>query len=624
MSEKKTFEISNYYPLFFTVILVVILFQYPFAQFEAFFYDLRIRSDLGIRESEDIVLITMDEESDEYLGERYPFTYASQERLLSRIIQDNPHVIGYLVDFQEPDSVIDRKNYTKFIETIKRFKGMGGAFRMGLSMDDWGIQKPPDGIANEGSSIAIINQDSNAFSRDDVTRRVILNISGEDTFHLWMANEFRKREGLLPFEAKSFLGSYYLSEADATFSLFRYFVNPQVKEERIPRISFHRALVGNFPKGYFTNKVVLIGPSYISNSSDFIYTPYNKEDVYKTSKLSVHSAMIESLIQNKTVLQIPRGISHAISLLMAMFLSFIISKVRPTRGLLITFCMFIGVIIFSYILFSFMGLWLYIVHIVLSIFIVYYIWVPYRAIIEYQNRYAIQEETKLLKKVDNLKQNFISLMSHDLKTPVAKIAGIADNLKHKLRGNEDVQIDLTRIVDSTKELNRFITSILDLTKIESRNLNLSMSSKDVNKIIEEIVSRLSYEANEKNIRIETKLDPLYPIKLDINLINRVISNLVENAIKYSGEGSVINVESTDDEDWVYISISDNGVGIADQDLEHIFDKFYRVKNDASHKIKGTGLGLYLVKYFVELHGGSIIADSKIGEGTTFKIMLKNV
>ena len=104
---------------------------------------------------------------------------------------------------------------------------------------------------------------------------------------------------------------------------------------------------------------------------------------------------------------------------------------------------------------------------------------------------------------------------------------------------------------------------------------------------------------------------------------RVISNLIENAIKYSGEQSTITVNTWDDEKWVYVEIKDNGVGIAPEDLENIFEKFYRVKNDASHKIKGTGLGLYLVKYFVELNGGQITAASTVGEGTTFTIKMKN-
>lgn len=119
------------------------------------------------------------------------------------------------------------------------------------------------------------------------------------------------------------------------------------------------------------------------------------------------------------------------------------------------------------------------------------------------------------------------------------------------------------------------------------------------------------------------MSPLYPIKIDTTLINRVISNLIGNAIKYAGKGAEIFIKTWDDEEWVYIEIKDNGVGIKEDEVENIFEKFYRVKNDSSLKIKGSGLGLYLVKYFIELHHGKINVESKFGEYTKFVVQLKN-
>ena len=214
-------------------------------------------------------------------------------------------------------------------------------------------------------------------------------------------------------------------------------------------------------------------------------------------------------------------------------------------------------------------------------------------------------------------------MSHDLKTPVAKIAGLADLLKTQFANTPDQSRYLTQINETTKELNDFISSILDLTKIESKNLDIKRVSKDVNKIIEDVVHNLRFETKVKNIAIHTELAPLYPIYIDPVLINRVISNLLENAIKYSGDNSKIEVKTWDDEKFVYVKIEDNGPGIKAEDLENIFEKFYRVKNDSTHKIKGSGLGLYLVKYFVELHGGTISAKSDFGKGTIFQIKLVN-
>jgi signal transduction histidine kinase len=297
--------------------------------------------------------------------------------------------------------------------------------------------------------------------------------------------------------------------------------------------------------------------------------------------------------------------------------------VQPLRGLVMTVAIITAILLLSYLSFSIFGVWMKLAHLILSVFVVYYIWVPFRAIEEYQRRYAIQEETKLLKQVDNLKQNFISLMSHDLKTPVAKIAGIADILKIKFDNSAEQRSMLDNIVNATKELNSFITSILDLTKIESQNLTIKKESKDINKLIEGIVEKLRFEVHQKQMELETELSPLYPIQIDVILMNRVISNLVENAIKYAGKGKKVLVKTWDDADWVYIEVQDNGVGVSEEDILHIFDKFYRVKNDSTHAIKGSGLGLYLVKYFIELHNGTISAQSKLGEGTSFIIKLKN-
>ena len=103
----------------------------------------------------------------------------------------------------------------------------------------------------------------------------------------------------------------------------------------------------------------------------------------------------------------------------------------------------------------------------------------------------------------------------------------------------------------------------------------------------------------------------------------IFASSVENAIKYSGIGSIVHVKTWDDNKWVYIEITDNGAGIPAEELQNIFEKFYRIKNDANHAIKGTGLGLYLVKYFVELHGGNISVVSILGKETKFLVKLVN-
>ena len=617
----KNIEYNNLYPLFFTIIFILILIQYSFNSLDAIFYDLWTRGDFAAGSKDNIVVITMDEESDQFLGEIYPYTYATHNRILSKLTEDKPSIISYMVPMLEPENSVDKENLKSFHDNVQSYKSDGGIFRFGTDKDAWGEQIPPDGLKDLGYSLGIINKDGNVFARDEVTRRVILNISGEDSLHLWVANKYKMKKGKQRMEAAAFQGAYYDREADATFSLFRYSSNPNFYKD-IKAIPFHRVVVGNFPRGYFYNKIVLIGPQYLSNIGDFIFTPFGKEGS-KAPKMNVHGQIIKSLISGKTIYKMPDWVTDLVAIIIAIFLSFIISKVQPTKGLLITMVILVSMFIIAYFSFVGLGIWIKLSHVILSIFVVYYIWVPFRAIGEYQTRYAIQEETKVLKKVDKLKANFISLMSHDLKTPVAKIAGIADILRAQYDNTPDQRKLLDNIMNSTKELNNFITSILDLTKIESRNLNLRFENKDVNTLVESTIDKLRYEANEKEMKIISDLQPIYPIKIDPVLINRVLANLIGNAIKYAGFGKEIHVKTWDDDEWVYIEIQDNGKGIKEEDIEHIFEKFYRVKNDDSHKIKGSGLGLYLVKYFIELHHGTISATSSEDIGTTFIVKLKN-
>lgn len=619
----KTLEFSKFAPLLVTLAFILILIQYSFHPLESIFFDFWVKNDFASKGfNNPIVLIAMDEESDQFLGETYPYTYASHNRLMNRLIEDQPAIVDYFVSMQEPDSEVEARYQTEFHETIKGFSPETNRFKFGTEIDNLGEMIPPEGLRDLGYFLGQLYKDQLVFSKDEVVRRAILNISGEDSLHLWTAKRYREMKGLPPIDATAYKGAYYNSEADANFALFKYSGNPLTTDMHI--IHFHRVVVGNFPKGFFKDKIVLVGPQYLSNSSDFILTPFEKESA-KTPKLNVHAHVIEALISEKTVYDIKDYITQIASVLIAIILSYIISRVQPVKGLMITILLIIGILLISYISFLSFGWWIKLSHLVLSIFVVYYIWVPFRAIEEYQTRYAIQEETKLLKQVDNLKQNFISLMSHDLKTPVAKVAGIADILKIKFSTtNTTEQSELIEnILNSTKELNNFINSILDLTKIESQNLTLRKESKDINKIVEGIIEKLEFEAKAKEIKIDSDLSPLYPIEVDSVLMNRVISNLVENAIKYAGKGKTIGIRTWDDAQWVYLEIKDNGVGIGEEDLLHIFDKFYRVKNDSTHAIKGSGLGLFLVKYFIELHNGVISAHSKLGEGTSFIIKLKN-
>ena len=620
--KKIKIDLSEYYPLFFTLIFVTILFQYPLASLESIFYDMRVRLDYGVKPSREIVIVTMDEESDDYLGDTYPYAYATHSRFLEKLLSSKPKIIDFLTRMPEvaPD---DQLYFNNFKKNLKQYETQGGKVNFGTEVDEAvGEVLPPEQLREFNYALSQLNIDNNIFSKDDVVRRAIFNVSGEESLHLLTANQYRSMSGKMPLSVADVNGVYYNDEADANFVLFRYPSSPIYSDFKYKVIPYHRVLVGNYSPEIFKDKIVIVGPNYISQRDNFYLTPFNQEE-YRAPKLIINATIIDALLQNKTIKMIPRVVSNVLAFIVGIILSILIYKLKPKDGLIITIGLLASILLISYLLFVFWGLWLYTSHLVVTIFVVYYIWIPFRAIGEYQRRFAIQEEAKILKKVEKLKQNFLSLMSHDLKTPVAKIAGVADNLYHQNSGNPEIREKSQLIIDSTKELNKFISSILDLTKIESSNFGLNKVSRDVNSLIEVVVRDLSFSAGQKDVQIKKDLAPLYPIHIDSTLITRVISNLVENAIKYSGSGSVVHVKTWDDNKWVYIEITDNGAGIPIEELQNIFEKFYRIKNNANHSIKGTGLGLYLVKYFVELHGGTISVESMLGKETKFLVKLVN-
>jgi len=136
-----------------------------------------------------------------------------------------------------------------------------------------------------------------------------------------------------------------------------------------------------------------------------------------------------------------------------------------------------------------------------------------------------------------------------------------------------------------------------------------------------VVSKLRFNARAKKITIETDFEPLFPIRIDSELISKVLSNLIDNAIKYSPENTTVFLATRETGDRVTVTIRDEGPGIPESEIPNLFSRFYRIKNDQNYRVKGTGLGLYLSKYFIEAHQGTIEVQSKNGAGTTFTLTL---
>jgi signal transduction histidine kinase len=164
---------------------------------------------------------------------------------------------------------------------------------------------------------------------------------------------------------------------------------------------------------------------------------------------------------------------------------------------------------------------------------------------------------------------------------------------------------------------------LELSKAESNDLRLHFESKDINQLIERSVETFKAPARAKKIKIVTHLEPLFPVKIDPSLISKVINNLIDNSLKYSPSGSEVLIESRELEvnNEIEILIRDQGIGMTPEETDRLFTRVYRAKNDTTTKIAGTGLGLYLTKFFIEAHQGRVYVESTKGVGTLFKIYL---
>lgn len=228
--------------------------------------------------------------------------------------------------------------------------------------------------------------------------------------------------------------------------------------------------------------------------------------------------------------------------------------------------------------------------------------------------------------VNKLKNTFISNVSHELRTPVTVLRTYIDTLCHNGDDfDEETKKEFMQTIDTeAKRLHSMVNDILDFSRLESGNITLKKEYSDLSELIEQNINSIKILAEEKNIKINfEKQNKIPSVPINVESIERVIKNLLSNAIKYSLDGKdiFVNLKLSDDNQFVELSVKDNGIGIAKEHLDKIFDRFYRVEN-ATHTIKGTGLGLHLVKMTVENHHhGKITVDSKENEGSVFTVFL---
>ena len=226
------------------------------------------------------------------------------------------------------------------------------------------------------------------------------------------------------------------------------------------------------------------------------------------------------------------------------------------------------------------------------------------------------------KRLDESREEFVSNVSHELKTPLASMKVLADSLLTQ----ENVPIELYQefMGDIAREIDRendIITDLLSLVKMDKTGQNLNLHQVQINDLMELILKRLKPIAETKNV--ELVLESFRPVTAEIDemKLSLAISNLVENAIKYNHEGGWVHVSLNADHKFFYVKVADSGIGIPEEDQDHIFERFYRVDKSHSREIGGTGLGLAITRNAVIMHRGSIKVHSEHGEGTIFIVRI---
>jgi PAS domain S-box-containing protein len=225
-----------------------------------------------------------------------------------------------------------------------------------------------------------------------------------------------------------------------------------------------------------------------------------------------------------------------------------------------------------------------------------------------------------LKKLDEMKSNFISKVTHELKSPLGLVSGYIEVLSEKTV--DDEQAELIRVIQSNvQRLNSLVNDILDLSRLESGKITFSMGAHDVNTTIHEIVSDFKPLIAEKNLSMNLALADESIVYGDAERIRQVFSNLIENSIKFSERGGKITISSSSLYDSTEFVVSDEGCGIPKGKEEKIFEKFYQAGEQGSETFSGTGLGLAIVKEIISAHAGSIVCEPRRGSGSVFRITL---
>ncbi|MBK9715040.1 MAG: response regulator [Kouleothrix sp.] len=233
---------------------------------------------------------------------------------------------------------------------------------------------------------------------------------------------------------------------------------------------------------------------------------------------------------------------------------------------------------------------------------------------------VLQDLTEL-RRAEWARRAFLANISHDLRTPLASLQAMIETLQDGAIDDRPDALDfLARMDAEVHSLNRLVAEFLELSRIETGELELHLAPTNLRALLLEVVARMAAQSRQRGVILEPRLPERLPtLAIDGERIAQVLLNLLQNALAFTPAGGTITLSAVVEEDQVVVTVRDTGVGIAAEDLAHIFERFY--KGDRARSGGGTGLGLAIAKHLVERHGGQIAAASEHGQGTTITIAL---
>jgi two-component system phosphate regulon sensor histidine kinase PhoR len=242
---------------------------------------------------------------------------------------------------------------------------------------------------------------------------------------------------------------------------------------------------------------------------------------------------------------------------------------------------------------------------------------PFGELVESVNDMALE-----LSKMEKMRQEFISNVSHEIQSPLTSILGFAQALRKNKLSTEDRLHYLNIIEAESMRLSKLSDNLLSLASLEAGTIKLEPSTYRLGKQLRSIVLACETQWTDKNILMDVSLEEV-EINADEEMMSQVWINLIHNSIKFTLDGGSVRVDLHKQGDKIQFKISDTGIGIAEEDLSHVFERFYKADKSRKPSIKGNGLGLSIVKKIVDMHQGTIDVQSKLGVGTTFTVTLSS-